>query len=53
MSIMTHALLLTTLDEYDKAFTIYLSLAEKKEDGMKEELKKCEQCSGRGGDTAS
>ena len=35
------------LDEYKKAFTIYLkSLAEKKEDGTKEELKKCEQCSG-------
>ena len=42
------------LDEYDKAFTIYLrSLAEKKEYGMKYELKKCEHCSGRGGDTAS
>ena len=45
MSIMTHAL--NALDEYKKAFTIYLkSLAEKKEDGTKEKLKKFEQCSG-------
>ena len=34
-------------DEYDKAFTIYLkSLVEGEKDRTREELKKCEQCSG-------
>ena len=34
-------------DEYDKAFTSYLRcLVDGEEDRMREELKKCEQCSG-------
>ena len=34
-------------DEYDKAFTSYLRcLVDGEEDKMREELKKCEQCSG-------
>ena len=37
----------SALDEYDRAFKNYLkSSKERDEDRMKEELKKCEQCSG-------